>query len=199
MCFGLNCFQNCWDLIKHTFLWPYLAPIHDYRIFVSLCTHWWLCVCQHFLAKLLLCLLTQNLWGPLQYQHRFMEFVWHLSEKFLPRWMWTWSLCLEVLFRYIKDISIFTHTFLSSDDFVHYHDGVLYKLRYCEISGEKGKFWFVQLKTKKSSKVLVTRKEILRGDQSLPAPALTICPYFIKDVSAQVLKFVLGNDINIRK
>ena len=66
MCFGLNCFQNCWDLIKHTFLWPYLAPIHDYRIFVSLCTHWWLCVCQHFLAKLLLCLLIQNLWGPLQ-------------------------------------------------------------------------------------------------------------------------------------
>ena len=40
--------------------------------------------------------------------------------------------------RYIKDISIFTHTFLSSDDFVHHHDGVLYKFRYCKISGEKG-------------------------------------------------------------
>ena len=42
--------------------------------------------------------------------------------------------------RYIKDISIFTHTFLSSDDFVHHHDGVLYKFRYCKISGEKGEF-----------------------------------------------------------
>ena len=46
----------------------------------------------------------------------------------------------------------------------------------------------------------MTRKEVLRGDQSLPAPALTVCPYFIKDVSAQVLKFVFwGNDINICK
>ena len=34
----------------------------------------------------------------------------------------------------------FTDTFLLSDDFVHYHDGVLYKFRYCEISGEKGEF-----------------------------------------------------------
>ena len=158
--------------------------------FVCASTFWQSCCCVFWF---------KTCEGHFNYQHRFMEFVWHLSEKFLLRWMWTWSLCLEVLFRYIKDISIFTHTFLSSDDFVHYHDGVLYKLRYCEISGEKGEFWFVQLKTKKSSKVLVTRKEILRGDQSLPAPALTICPYFIKDVSAQVLKFVFGNDINICK
>ena len=91
------------------------------------------------------------------------------------------------VYQKFKDIQIFTHTFLSSDDFVHYHDGVLYKFRYCEISGGKGEFRFVQLKSKQNSKVLVTRKEILRGDQSLPAPALTVCPYFIKDVSAQVL------------
>ena len=35
MWFSLSCFQNCWDLIKHTFLWPYLAPRN--MIIGSLC------------------------------------------------------------------------------------------------------------------------------------------------------------------
>ena len=33
--FSLSCFRNCWDLIKHTFLWPYLAPRN--MIIGSLC------------------------------------------------------------------------------------------------------------------------------------------------------------------
>ena len=37
-----------------------------------------------------------------------------------------------------------------------------------------------------STQVLVTRKEILQENQTLPAPAITVCPYFIRNVSAKV-------------
>ena len=72
--------------------------------FVCASTFWQSCCCVFWF---------KTCEGHFNYQHRFMEFVWHLSEKFLLRWMWTWSLCLEVLFRYIKDISIFTHSYVS--------------------------------------------------------------------------------------
>ena len=36
-------------------------------------------------------------------------------------------------------------------------------------------------------KVLITRKEILRDDRTLPAPAITVCPYFVDNVNPEVI------------
>ena len=36
-------------------------------------------------------------------------------------------------------------------------------------------------------KVLITRKEILRDDRTLPAPAITVCPYFVDNVNPEVV------------
>ena len=132
---------------------------HDYRIFVSLFAHWWLRVCQHLPPSPWGQYLT---WGICDYFGKVFWFratsitsidLWNLFDTLLPEKLVfpsKMNVDLKFVFRSIvqvyqrfKDISIFTHTFLSSDDFVHHHDGVLYKFRYCEISGAKGEFWFV--------------------------------------------------------